>query len=152
MKKLFGMATLGLAVLIGSSFASAQDWRYDRDDSHYDRGYGYDHYRHGLRAAHETGYRDGLEVAREDTWRGKPYNPNPRGKYAWADRGYRREFGDRFRRLAVIRHGDSWLTSSRPSPAPGSGTAGMIEPSPLLAEKSAGRALITDCTNPCVRW
>ena len=52
MKKLLGMATLGLAVLIGSGFATAQDGRYDRDDYRYDRGYGYDDWR-GLRAAHE---------------------------------------------------------------------------------------------------
>ena len=117
MKKLFGMATLGLAVVIGSSLASAQDWRYDRDDSHYDRGYGYDHYRHGLRAAHETGYRDGLEVAREDTWRGKPYNPNPRGKYAWADRGYRREFGDRnaYRERYADGYRDGYMAAFRGS-------------------------------------
>ena len=97
MKNLFRITTLGLAVLVGSSFANAQNWGYDRDDYRYDRGYGYgyDNFRHGLRVAHEVGYRDGLRVAREDTWHGKPYNPNPRGKYAWADRGYRRDFGDR---------------------------------------------------------
>jgi hypothetical protein len=97
MKNLFSTAMLGLAVLVGSSFASAQDWRYDHDDYRYDRGYGYgyDNFRNGLRIAHEIGYRDGLQVAREDNWHGKPYNPYPRGKYAWADRGYRREFGDR---------------------------------------------------------
>jgi hypothetical protein len=42
-----------------------------------------------LHVAREIGYRDGLQVAREDNWHGKPYNPYPRGKYAWADRGYR---------------------------------------------------------------
>jgi hypothetical protein len=95
MKNLFCMATLGLAMLVAPSFANAQEWRYGRDDYRNDRGYGYDNFRHGLRRAHEVGYRDGLQVAREDTWRRKPYNPNPRGKYAWADRGYRHEFGDR---------------------------------------------------------
>jgi hypothetical protein len=28
-------------------------------------------------------------------WRGKPFNPNPRGPYSGADDGYRREFGSR---------------------------------------------------------
>lgn len=95
MKNLFRMAMLGLAVLVGSSFASAQDWRYDHDDYRYDRGYGYDNFRDCWRIAHEIGYRDGSQVAREDNWYGKPYNPYPRGRYAWADRGYRREYGDR---------------------------------------------------------
>ncbi len=105
MKNLFRMAALGLAVLVGSSFAMAQDWRHDRDnddddrydnryDNRYDRGHGYD-YGRSLRFAHEVGYNDGAQVAREDSWRGKPFNPYPRGKYGRADHGYRREFGDR---------------------------------------------------------
>jgi hypothetical protein len=113
MKKLFGMATLGLAVLIGSSFANAQDWRYDRGDYRYDRGYGYD--MRGMRAAHGIGYQDGLEVARQDNWHGKPYNPNPRGKYAWADHGYRREFGDRnaYRERYADGYRDGYMSAFR---------------------------------------
>ncbi len=101
MKNLFRMAALGLVVLVGSSFAMAQDWRHDRDDddrydnrnyNQYDRGYDYGRV---LRFAHETGYNDGVQVAQQDSWHGKPFNPYPRGKYSRADRGYRREFGNR---------------------------------------------------------
>ncbi len=91
MKNLFRMAALGLAVLLGSSFAVAQDWDHDRDDYRYDRGY----YARGMQVAHEIGYQDGSRVAREDQWQGKPYQPYPRGQYRWADHGYRYEFGDR---------------------------------------------------------
>jgi hypothetical protein len=93
MKNLFRMAALGLAVLVGSSFAGAQDWDHDRYDNRYDRGYGYDV--RGLRIAHQIGYQDGARVAQEDQWHGKPYQPYPRGQYRWADHGYRNEFGDR---------------------------------------------------------
>lgn len=93
MKNLFRMAALGLAVLVGSSFAVAKDWDHDRDDYGYDRGYGYD--MRGMQYAHQIGYRDGARVARQDQWSGKPYQPYPRGEYRWADHGYRREFGDR---------------------------------------------------------
>ncbi len=41
------------------------------------------------------GYQDGALVAREDMWRGKPYHPDPRGKYEDADHGYDRYYGDR---------------------------------------------------------
>ena len=95
MKNLFRMAALGLTLLLGASFAAAQDWRYDRDDYRNGGYYGYDNGWRGMRIAHEIGYQDGLNVAHEDTWRGKPYNPYPRGSYRWADHGYRREFGDR---------------------------------------------------------
>ncbi|HXU17163.1 MAG TPA: hypothetical protein VN708_18660 [Terriglobales bacterium] len=114
MKKLFCMATLGLAMLVGSSFANAQDWRYDHDDYRYGRGYGYDN-RRGLHVAREIGYRDGLQVAREDNWHGKPYNPYPRGKYAWADRGYRHEFGDRnaYRERYADAYRDGYMAAFR---------------------------------------
>ncbi len=94
MKNLFRMAAFGLAVLVGSSFAVAQDWDHERDDYRYDRAYGYNHYQDGRRFAHQIGYQDGVQVAREDQWRGKPYQPYPRGAYRWADHGYRRDFGD----------------------------------------------------------
>ena len=99
MRNLFRMAALGLAVLVGSSFAVAQRWDHDRDDHRYDRDYrydrgGYDSFRNGMRVAHEIGYQDGFQVAREDSWRGKPFNPYPRSRYQYADHGYRRQFGD----------------------------------------------------------
>jgi len=93
MKNIFRMAALGLAGLIGSAgFSAAQDW--DRDDNRYDRDYRHDNFERGMHRAREIGYRDGLQVAREDNWNRKPYNPNPRGRYAWANRGYRGEFGN----------------------------------------------------------
>ena len=114
MKKL-ALAALALAVVTGASgLAAAQDGRYyDRDDNrYYDRddnrysdrddyryndrdGYRHDSFRRGLKVAREVGYRDGAQVAREDMWRGKPFNPNPRGRYDNADHGYRSQFGNR---------------------------------------------------------
>jgi hypothetical protein len=48
-----------------------------------------------MHEAREFGFRDGTTVAREDSYRGKPFNPNPRGRYDDADHGYRREFGSK---------------------------------------------------------
>ena len=80
--------TLGvLASMAG--FATAQDYRY------YDRDGDRDGFRYGTRTARQFGFRDGASVAREDMWRGKPFNPSPRGRYDDADHGYRREFGDK---------------------------------------------------------
>ena len=105
------MGALIIAALAGTAgYATAQDYRYgdrddyrysDRDDYRYsDRdNYRYDnrHYgfQRGRHVAREFGFRDGAQVAREDAWRGKPYNPYPRGRYDDADHGYRREFGNR---------------------------------------------------------
>src|SRR6266480_7540306 len=101
MKSKFTMAALTLAVLAGTvGYAASQDYRYDRDgDRYYDRDdnryydrddnryYGHDGYgfHRGIHAAREIGFRDGAAVAREDMWRGKPFNPNPRGRYDDAD-------------------------------------------------------------------
>jgi hypothetical protein len=94
MRNLFRMVALGLAVAVSSAgLAVAQDrddYRYDRD-----RDYRYDDLQSGLRIAHEIGYQDGAQVAREDAWHGKPFNPYPRGKYRNADRGYRHEYGSK---------------------------------------------------------
>jgi len=96
-----------LALLAGTAgYAAAQDYRYydDDDQRYYDADdyryasrdyYGYDNFRRGLRVAREIGFRDGASVAREDVWRGKPFNPNPRGRFDDADHGYRREFGSK---------------------------------------------------------
>jgi hypothetical protein len=101
------MAALLVTVLAGTvGFAAAQDYRYyDRDDrynGYYDRddyynrdGYRYGNFRRGMHVAREFGYRDGAQVAREDMWHGKPFNPNPRGRYDDADHGYQRAFGDK---------------------------------------------------------
>jgi hypothetical protein len=101
MKSIFTRAALALTVLAGTAgYAAAQDYRYyERDDyRYYDRNsYRYcdDGFRYGFRAARQFGFRDGATVAREDMWRGKPFNPNPRGPYDDADHGYRREFGNK---------------------------------------------------------
>jgi hypothetical protein len=104
MKSKLTLAALAFAVFAGTiGYATAQDYRYyDRDDYRYQRSYDYDGYRdgnrydfrEGIHTAREIGYRDGARVAREDSWRGKPFNPNPRG-HNHADRGYEREFGSR---------------------------------------------------------
>jgi hypothetical protein len=101
-------------VLAGTAvIAAAQDGRYyDHDDYRYDnrqydrddyryqnnydsRSYDRDGFRHGIHEAREFGSRDGSAVAREDMVRGKPFNPNPRGRFDDADHGYRREFGSK---------------------------------------------------------
>ena len=113
MKNIFRMAALGLAVLVGSTgFAVAQDWDHDRDDSRYD----HDRYYHrDLRVAHEIGYQDGAQVAREDMWHGKPFNPYPRGKYRGADHGYYRGYGDRqeYRERYADGYGDGYRAAFR---------------------------------------
>lgn len=64
---------------------------YRGDD--YDRGNRV--YGSGNRIAFDTGYQDGASVAREDMYRNKSFNPEPRGKYDDRDHGYRREYGAR---------------------------------------------------------
>ncbi|MBV9181693.1 MAG: hypothetical protein JO356_10300 [Acidobacteria bacterium] len=106
MKPRFTSALLACAVVAGSvGYALADDHYdhyYDRDDYRYqhdDYGYGYDHdgygenFRRGMHVANEIGFRDGAQVAREDLWKRKPFNPRPRGRYDDADHGYRAEFG-----------------------------------------------------------
>jgi hypothetical protein len=99
MKINFKATALALALMTGTvGYAAAQNWGYhDRDDYRYDRddyrGYdrGYD-FRAGMHEAREHGFQDGAQVAREDVWRGKPFNPNPRG-HNHCDNGYSRGFG-----------------------------------------------------------
>jgi len=98
-KNKLALAALALAVVTGASgLAAAQDGRYDGryndrgDYRYYDRD---DSFRRGLDVARDFGFRDGAQVAREDMWKGKPFQPNPRGPYDNADHGYRSQFGDR---------------------------------------------------------
>jgi hypothetical protein len=99
MKSKLTLATMVLAMVASSaSFAAAQDYRFgDRDDNrYYDRDGDRDNsFRRSLDVARDFGFRDGASVAREDVWKNKPFNPNPRGRYDDADNGYRREFGDK---------------------------------------------------------
>ena len=102
MKRKVTLAALTFAFIAGTiGYSAAQDRRYsDDDDYRYQRSYDRDgdRYRHefreGRRAARELGYQDGAQVAREDSWSGKRFNPYPRG-HNHADRGYSREFGSR---------------------------------------------------------
>jgi hypothetical protein len=68
-------------------------WRGDGDrDGDYrgNRFYGSDN-----RIAYNTGYQDGASVARDDMYKNKSFNPEPRGRYDDRDHGYRREYGDK---------------------------------------------------------
>jgi hypothetical protein len=47
--------------------------------------------------SHEIGFRDGALVAREDIREGKPYNPNPRGRYEDRARDYRGQYASGYR-------------------------------------------------------
>ena len=108
MKRKLTLIALAFAVLTCTiSFASAQDGRrYDDDDYRYHRDYDhrdydrdnyrgdYRHDRQGMHVAYDVGYQDGLQVAREDSWRRKPFNAYPRG-HNHADRGYQDDFGSR---------------------------------------------------------
>lgn len=49
-----------------------------------------------LRVARDNGFEDGSLVGRQDLFHGKAFQPFPRGKYAHEDRGYHREYGDKF--------------------------------------------------------
>src|SRR5262249_28960024 len=74
-----------------AAFAQGGYGYYDRRD------YGWNRYgRDTVRVARDIGYQDGANVAREDFFRRKPYDPYPRGKYSRSDHGYRREYGDRY--------------------------------------------------------
>ena len=87
-----------------------EGYRYASRGGWGDRGYGYNrdnYYRndsydpgwnrggYGNREAYNFGFQDGATVAREDLYKRKPYNPEPRGKYDDRDHGYRREYGDK---------------------------------------------------------
>jgi hypothetical protein len=114
MRTSFKTLAMIVTVLAGTAgIAAAQDGRYyDHDDYRYDnRSYdnddyryqnrydnrynGQDNFRQGMHEAREEGFRDGSAVAREDMWRGKPFNPNPRGRFDDADHGYRSDFGNK---------------------------------------------------------
>lgn len=74
------------------AYNRAGDWRDDHGRFERD-GYRYDGWE-TRRAAQNYGFEDGCRIGREDTYRAKPFNPYPRsGNHA--DRGYRREYGDK---------------------------------------------------------
>jgi hypothetical protein len=94
MNRRLSLAAMAVAFLMGSvGIAAAQNWGYDRDD----RGYRYERYDRGdfwrgMQVARSIGFEDGEQIAREDIWHRKPFNPYPRG-HNHADRGYSRDFG-----------------------------------------------------------
>lgn len=45
--------------------------------------------------AYQIGFQDGASVGRRDINEGKPYNPNPRGRYDDEDHGYRSGYGNK---------------------------------------------------------
>ena len=79
----------------GFQAAFQQRWgRGDRDgdgDAYRFQSGGYGGPRENV--AYNYGLQDGLSAGREDSYRGKQFNPNPRGSNH-ADRGYLREYGD----------------------------------------------------------
>jgi hypothetical protein len=84
-------AALGLAVMAASGGAALAQGGY----GYYDRGdYGYG--RETFRIARDIGFQDGANVGRDDFYHRKPFDPYPRGKYAHADHGYHRQYGDRY--------------------------------------------------------
>ena len=95
MNRRLSLAAMAAAFLMGSvGIAAAQNWGYDCDD---DRGYRYERYDRGdfwrgMQVARSIGFEDGEQIAREDIWHRKPFNPYPRG-HNHADRGYSRDFG-----------------------------------------------------------
>jgi len=97
MKRKLRLVAMAIALLAGTvGYAAAQDWGYDRNDNRYYDNDGYrDNFGRGMHAAREFGFRDGQEAGRGDLWAGKPFHPNPRGRFDDADHGYRREFGSK---------------------------------------------------------
>ena len=93
--------TAGIAAAQDGRYYDHDDYRYDnrsydRGDYRYDNRYdGRDNSRQGMHEAREFGLRHGSAIAREDMWRGKPFNPNPRGRFDDADHGYRSQFGNK---------------------------------------------------------
>jgi hypothetical protein len=84
--------------------AERPGWRGDRDGDRDDgyrgsryRGNGYygGNYGYNSRIGYDTGYQDGVTMAREDQYKNKPFNPNPRARFDGRDNGYRREYGDK---------------------------------------------------------
>jgi hypothetical protein len=68
-----------------------------RGDNHYGNGNGYygGNYRYNSRAGYDVGYQDGVTMAREDQYKNKPFNANPRARFGGRDNGYNREYGDK---------------------------------------------------------
>jgi hypothetical protein len=77
--------------------AERPGWRGDddRDDGYRGSGYSGNNYGYSSRMGYDTGYQDGTTMAREDQYKNKPFDPNPRARFDDRDHGYRREYGDK---------------------------------------------------------
>ncbi len=67
----------------------------DRGGAYYGNGYYGGNYVDSSRIAYDTGYQDGATMAREDLYKNKRFNPNPRARFDDRDHGYHREYGDK---------------------------------------------------------
>jgi len=65
-----------------------------RNNGYYGNGY-YGNNAYDSRIGYNTGYQDGVTMAREDQYKNKHFNPNPRARFDDRDHGYRREYGDK---------------------------------------------------------
>jgi len=65
-----------------------------RNNGYYGNGY-YGNNAYDSRIGYNTGYQDGVTMAREDQYKNQPFNPNPRARFDDRDHGYRREYGDK---------------------------------------------------------
>jgi len=80
-----------------SGFASERrGWHSDgnRDRDAYDRGGNDGGPGSYAPVAYDSGYQDGVTMAREDLYKGKPFNPNPRARFEGRDHEYHREYGN----------------------------------------------------------
>ena len=83
--------------------AERPGWRGDGDRDDYYRGnnyhgggyHGNGSYAYNSRIGYDTGYQDGATMAREDLYKNKSFNANPRARFDDRDHGYRHEYGDK---------------------------------------------------------
>jgi hypothetical protein len=81
-----------------SGFVSERPgWRGDGDGDRADQDRGDSFYGSGqhTRVAYDTGYQDGVSMAREDLYQNKRFNPEPRSRFGGRDDGYSRAYGDK---------------------------------------------------------
>ena len=83
-----------------SGFISERpEWRGDGDGDRDDRYRGSGFYGSGphgpSRIAYDTGYQDGISMAREDIYKNKRFNAEPRARFGGRDDGYSRAYGDK---------------------------------------------------------
>lgn len=70
-------------------------FREDRDRDGGYRGNGFFGSRRESRVAYDNGYQDGVTMAREDIYKNKRFNAEPRSRFGGRDDGYSRGYGDK---------------------------------------------------------